>query len=130
MMKKYKIILNILDGNSYTAEVEEIGAGYAPAPAAAAAPASASASAPAEPRPEKPQTAPAGAQIIKCPMPGTILDIRVKPGDTVAEGQVLIVFEAMKMENEILAPRAGVVDHIQVLQGASVNTGDELLSLK
>jgi biotin carboxyl carrier protein len=67
---------------------------------------------------------------IEAPMPGTILDVRVKPGDSVTEGQVLIMLEAMKMENEIMAPRAGVVDTVQVTKGASVNTGDILLSLK
>jgi len=67
---------------------------------------------------------------IEAPMPGTILDVRVKAGDSVAEGQILVMLEAMKMENEIMAPRAGVVDTVQVVKGASVNTGDILLSLK
>jgi biotin carboxyl carrier protein len=63
-------------------------------------------------------------------MPGTILDIKVKPGDSVAAGQVLVILEAMKMENEIMAPGPGVVDTVQVSKGASVNAGDILLSLK
>jgi len=63
-------------------------------------------------------------------MPGTILDIKVKAGDSVAAGQVLVILEAMKMENEIMAPAAGVVDTVQVTKGASVNAGDVLLSLK
>ena len=126
-MKKYKIRLSVLDGNSYMAEVEEIGLGYAPAVQATD---QAPASAPAAPKAAKPQASSGGAQIIKCPMPGKILDIKVKPGDSVTENQVLVIFEAMKMENEILAPRAGVIDDIQVVQGASVNSGDALLSLK
>lgn len=67
---------------------------------------------------------------MEAPMPGTILDVRVKPGDSVTEGQILIMLEAMKMENEIMSPRAGVVDTVQVVKGASVNTGDIMLSLK
>ena len=63
-------------------------------------------------------------------MPGTILDVRVKEGDAVTEGQILIMLEAMKMENEIMAPKAGVVDKIGVVKGASVNTGDFMISLK
>jgi biotin carboxyl carrier protein len=63
-------------------------------------------------------------------MPGTILDVRVKPGDVVTEGQILIMLEAMKMENEIMAPRAGTVDAVAVIKGASVNTGDFMISLK
>lgn len=63
-------------------------------------------------------------------MPGTILDIKVKPGDTVSAGQVVLILEAMKMENEILAPTDGVVDTIQVSKGSSVNAGDVLMSIK
>jgi biotin carboxyl carrier protein len=63
-------------------------------------------------------------------MPGTILDIKVKPGDAVKEGQILLILEAMKMENEIIAPSSGTIDTIQVSKGASVNAGDVLLSIK
>jgi biotin carboxyl carrier protein len=63
-------------------------------------------------------------------MPGTIWDIKVNVGDTVAEGQVLLILEAMKMENEIMAPSAGTIDTIQVNKGASVNAGDILLTIK
>jgi biotin carboxyl carrier protein len=63
-------------------------------------------------------------------MPGTILDVKVKPGDTVAAGQILLILEAMKMENEIIAPNGGVIDTVQVTKGASVNAGDVLLSIK
>jgi biotin carboxyl carrier protein len=63
-------------------------------------------------------------------MPGTILDVKVAPGQTVAEGQILLILEAMKMENEIVAPQAGTVDAILAAKGASVNAGDGLISLK
>jgi biotin carboxyl carrier protein len=63
-------------------------------------------------------------------MPGTILDIRVKSGDAVKAGDVLLILEAMKMENEIIAPSAGTIDTVQVSRGASVNAGDILLSIR
>ncbi|MFP4231988.1 MAG: biotin/lipoyl-containing protein, partial [Spirochaetaceae bacterium] len=63
---------------------------------------------------------------ITAPMPGTILDVRVKVGDSVVPGNVIMVLEAMKMENEITAPGAGVVDEIAVGKGASVSYGDVL----
>jgi biotin carboxyl carrier protein len=63
-------------------------------------------------------------------MPGTILDVRVKPGDAVAAGDVLVILEAMKMENEIVAPQDGTVKEIVTTKGASVNTGDLLVVLE
>jgi len=63
-------------------------------------------------------------------MPGTILNINVKEGETVKEGHLLIILEAMKMENEILAPRDGRVASVAVAKGASVNTGDQLVVLE
>jgi biotin carboxyl carrier protein len=63
-------------------------------------------------------------------MPGTILDIKVSPGDAVKAGDILLILEAMKMENEIIAPSTGTVDTIQVSKGSSVNAGDVLLSIK
>lgn len=138
-MKQYQIVVN---GVSYEVQVDEVGsqasapvaapAPVAPAPAAApvAAPAAPTA-APAPAAAPAPSAAPsAGATVVEAPMPGTILDVRVKPGDTIKEHQVLLTLEAMKMENEISSPRAGVVDTVQVVKGASVNTGDVLVSLK
>jgi glutaconyl-CoA decarboxylase len=134
-MKKYNITVN---GKSYEVEVDEIGgapsvAAIAPAPAPvpvaapAAAPAPAAAAAPAAPAASAPS---AGATVIESPMPGTILDVIVKVGDVVAEDQVLLVLEAMKMENEIVATAAGTVDSIAVAKGDAVNSGDVLISIK
>jgi glutaconyl-CoA decarboxylase len=132
-MKKYKITVN---GNAYEVEVEEIGG--APSVVSVAAPAavpavSAAPSAPAAPAAPKPASggAPsAGATVIESPMPGTILDVKVAPGQAVEADEVLLILEAMKMENEIVAPHAGVVDSVAVAKGASVNAGDVLASVK
>lgn len=130
-MKKYNITVN---GKSYEVEVEEIGGATqtaAPAPAAApAAPAPAAApapkAAPAAPKAAAP-AAPAGSATVTAPMPGTILDIKVKEGDKVTNGQVLLILEAMKMENEIMSGVDGVVSSVNVTKGASVNAGDVLV---
>ena len=115
-MKKFHITVN---GNAYEVEVEEIGAS-APVAAPAATPAT-----PAAPV----AAAPAGGTIITCPMPGTIIDIKVSAGQAVAEGQVLVIFEAMKMENEIVAPCAGTVASVNCGKGDTVDSGSVLLSL-
>ena len=98
----------------------------APAPAAAPAPKAAPAPAPAP----APAAAPsAGGQTVEAPMPGKILDIKVKVGDAVGYGQCVIVMEAMKMETEIVAPAAGTVASINVSTGDSVETGAVLVTL-
>ena len=131
MRKSYRVTVN---GTPYVVEIEELGAApapvYAPAPqpAAAPAPASAPVAAPA-PVPAAPAPADAGEDGVTSPMPGTILSIAVKPGDAVKAGQVLLILEAMKMENEIVAPRDGTVSRVAVTKGASVNTGDLLVVL-
>ena len=60
-------------------------------------------------------------------MPGNILDVKVKAGDSVTKGQTLVVLEAMKMENEILAPKAGTVTQVLAAKGATVDTGAPLV---
>ena len=109
-MKKYRVTVN---GTAYEIELEEL-TGAAPAPAAATA---APAPAPA------PAAAPAGGEQVTSPMPGTILSINVAAGDTVKRGQVLMVLEAMKMENEIMCPCDGKVASVSVSKGASVESG-------
>ena len=106
---------------------------YAPAPVAAPAPAAAPAApaaapAPAAAAPAAPVAVGAGEPVTS-PMPGNILDIRVAQGDAVKSGQVLIILEAMKMENEIVAPRDGVVNQIVTSKGATVDTGATLIVL-
>lgn len=130
-MRKFNITVN---GNSYEVEVEEIGGVSSPAPVARQATPAAvvakPASAPkATPKPAAPAPVPAGASTITAPMPGTILDIKVKAGDSVATGQVLLILEAMKMENEIMAPADSKVVSINTVNGASVNAGDVLIVL-
>src|SRR5665647_2192941 len=118
MMKKYNISVN---GTTYAVEVEEAGGVAAAAPVAAPAPVAASA----------PAAAPsAGATVISSPMPGTIWEVVATAGQAVKEGDVLLILEAMKMENEIMAPHAGTVESISVAKGAAVNTGDVLVTLK
>ncbi|NLB61713.1 MAG: biotin/lipoyl-binding protein [Clostridiales bacterium] len=72
----------------------------------------------------------ANANSINAPMPGTIFDIKVQSGQSVKAGDVLLVFEAMKMENEIMAPADGVVSKVHVVKGASINTGDALVTMQ
>ena len=106
-MKKYNVNVN---GTAYEVTVEEVVGGAAPAPAPVAAPAG------------------AGEQV-KSPMPGNILSVNVNVGDTVAEGQVLMILEAMKMENEISAPQDGTIASIDVRKGDTVNSGDVLYTM-
>ena len=109
-MKKYRVNVN---GTVYEVELEDI-TGSAPAAAPVAAPAAA----PAAP------AAPAGAgEKIAAPMPGNILAVNVAVGDSVKKGQVLMVLEAMKMENEIMCPCDGKVTSVNVSKGSTVETG-------
>ena len=124
-----KFIINV-NGNSYEVEVEEVGGVSAPVsrPAQAAAPAQDAPAAPkAAPAAAPAATASAGQEIVESPMPGNIWKILVKEGQEVKSGDVLLILEAMKMENEILAPRDGKVASITTSEGSAVNTGDKLV---
>lgn len=131
-MRKFMINVN---GKSYEVEVDEIKDGVVAAPAAqpaprAAAPAPAAPKAASAPAPKAaPAAVPAGASTVVSPMPGTILSINVKAGDTVKKGQVLCILEAMKMENEIMAAGDGTIATVAVSQGDSVSTGQVLFAL-
>lgn len=135
MSRQYRITV---DGTSYQVEVEELGAGAAPAPAAPAAPAPVSAPAPAPvPAPAAaPAPAPAAAPApasggagspVTAPMPGKVLRVVVSVGAPVKNGDMVLVLEAMKMENEIFAPADGVVKEIRARDGDTVNTGDVMM---
>lgn len=122
-MKNLKITVN---GTPYDVQVEELNASSTPsasAPAPAAAPAASVPASAAAPAPS------AGGDPVSAPMPGTIVSIEVSAGQSVKSGQVLIILEAMKMENEIVAPRDGVVAGINVSKGEAVDTGATLVTL-
>ena len=123
-MKYYNITVN---GVAYSVSVEETAAGAAPVAAAPAAPKAPAAPA-AAPKAAAPAAA-AGAVSVKAPMPGNILDVKVKAGDSVKAGDVLAILEAMKMENEIVAPQDGTVASVNVHKGDTVNSGDVLVSM-
>ena len=108
-MKRFNIVVN---GKAYDVAVEELDANAAAPVVAAPAPAAAGA-----------------GEAVKAPMPGTVLDIKVNVGDTVTENQLLVVFEAMKMENEIMAPKAGTVASIVVKKGENFATDAVLLTI-
>ncbi len=127
-MRKFAINVN---GKSYEVEVEEVGGAgtVSTAPRVAAAPAAKTAAPAAKAAAPAAAPAPAGSTVVKAPMPGTILDIKVNVGDSVKAGDVLCILEAMKMENEIMAPKDGKVVAVNTSKGASVNNGDALISL-
>lgn len=122
-MKRFLIKIN---GKTYDAEVEVLGASAA-APAPAAAP---KAAAPA-PAPAAPAAAPkaGGPANVTSPLPGTVLRLVKNAGDTVAAGEVVMIVESMKMENEVVAPEAGRIASIAVAAGSAINTGDLLFTL-
>ena len=121
-MKRFNITVN---GKAYDVAVEELGASSAPS-----APAAASAAAPA-PAPAAPAAAPAAGagEKVTAPMPGPILDVKVAVGDSVTKGQVIMILEAMKMENDIVASCDGKITSVLTSKGSSVNSGDALATI-
>ncbi|HHV53234.1 MAG: biotin/lipoyl-binding protein [Synergistota bacterium] len=142
MPRRFRVVVN---GKIYEVEVEELGEGsvrvasqptqaYTPPVPVASAPVAQTqpvppapvAQAPA-PSPAPSTSAPAGATTVSAPMPGKILKVSVQPGSAVKSGELLLILEAMKMENEILSPASGTVKEVRVKAGDSVNTGDTLV---
>lgn len=130
---KYKVTLNkrvyeveVEEGSAMLVDEYELAAPAAPAPVAAAAPV-AVAAAPAAPAAAPAAAGLAAGEVVKAPMPGNVLKINVAQGQTVKEGDVLLVLEAMKMENDITATKSGTVAQIVVAKGAVVETGSPLV---
>ena len=118
-MKNLKINVN---GVAYDVQVEEVG-GSASAPVAAPA-------TPVAPAPKAaPAAAPTSGEPLKCPMPGTIISVNVSAGQQVKLGDVVVVLEAMKMENEIKAPKDGTITSVNVNKGDAVESGTLLVTI-
>lgn len=127
-MKKFSVTVN---GTVYDVEVNEVKAGgAAPAPAATPAPKAAPAPAPAAaPAPKAAAPVAAGATTVKAPMPGKILSVAVSAGQAVKKGDLLLVLEAMKMQNEIYAPQDATVSEVRVSANQTVATGEDMVVL-
>lgn len=127
-MKQLRVTVN---GKAYDVQVEELGATSAPVAAAApaAAPAPMSVPAPAAAPAASVAQAAGEGEAVNAPMPGNILDVKVKSGDAVKNGQPLIILEAMKMENEICAPKDGTVTAVMVNKGDTVDAGQGLVTI-
>ena len=132
-MRNLKVTVN---GTVYDVQVEEVEASAVPsAPAAAVSAPKQSVPAPAPAAAPVPKTAakaeaPAGSETIESPMPGTVTDVLVSVGQSVKKGDTLLVLEAMKMENEIMAPHDAEVAAVLVAKGDSVQAGAPLVSLR
>ena len=139
-----KFIINV-NGKSYEVDVEEIGGveGSAPAvqvakpapvaqpvPAPAPAPVAQPVVAPTQVSAPAQSTGSAGSVRVNAPMPGNIIDVRATEGESIQKGQVVVILEAMKMENEIMAPQDGKITSINTSKGSIVNSGDLLFSME
>lgn len=132
MLRKFKISI---DGQEYLVEMEEIGGvpqsqSVAPTTSEMVAPAATSTPKPVSSATQPTPSTATNKDAIVAPMPGTILKVLVKAGETVTENQPVMILEAMKMENEVVAPKAGTVIDIQVAQGQMVNPGDALITIQ
>ncbi len=137
-MKTFRVTV---EGQSYTVQVEEVEEPSAsqsePAPAVKKQPVVREQGQGVKPqavsgdaeKPSQAKPAPAGGSSVKAPMPGSVLEVKVSVGDEINEGDVLLVLEAMKMENELTASQAGTVSEVMVKKGDTVNSGDPLVIL-
>lgn len=127
-MKMFRVVVN---GSEYKVGIEELAEeNVSRSSQPETAPTPPQPIAKTQPRPSAPKTASAGTGgTIVAPMPGTVIRVAVNIGDKVTKGQTLLVLEAMKMENEIMAPADGVVQELNITQGISVNAGDILVVL-
>lgn len=112
--KTYHITLN---GKVYEVEIEEVKKGEQPKPTVQSK------------ESVKTVSAKGSGEAVEAPMPGIIVNIMVKNGDVVKKGQVLAILEAMKMENEIVAPIDGTIASVDVEKGQNVNLGDNLVQI-
>ena len=126
-MSKYRITV---EGKTYEMDVELIGANGAVQPVAKAAPAPAVSAPAAAPAPVQAKPAAASTGAVIAPMPGTILKVVKAEGDAVKAGEVVLVLEAMKMENEITAPADGTIASLSLAAGNTVAGGDLLFEVK
>jgi len=124
MLRKFRIGIN---GKEYIVEMEELTAGPSTGFVPTAAPAAPAAPAPAAPAPAPVSSA--GGTVIESPMPGTIMDIKVNVGDKVEVDQCLVILEAMKMENEIVAPKAGTIAAIHNSKGTAIDVGGAIITI-
>ena len=128
MMRKFQVTVN---GNTYEVEVEELGAGASVAAAPYVAPVQVAqatpkaAVAPVVPAP----VASTGAHKVVAPMPGKIVDVKVSVGQTIKEGDLVAILEAMKMENEIFASASGTVASVNTSAGNMVEANDVIISI-
>ena len=124
----------VVNGTAYEVEIEGAKTSAASRPQVVPAPKEANSAmitpSSATPSPRIAAAAPSSGYSVKCPLPGTVLSVKVAAGDTIAAGQTLVVLEAMKMENNIDADRGGVVKQVLVQQGATVMEGDVLIVIE
>jgi biotin carboxyl carrier protein len=130
-MRRFNVTVN---GKSYAVEVEELGGSPQPqftyAPATPASKPAQKAEEPKVPAPtKKSPKGPLAGETMAAPMPGTILDIKISEGQEVKSGDVVLILEAMKMENEIVASAGGKIEKIYINKGESVSTGDPLVTI-
>ena len=126
-MSKYRITV---EGKTYEMDVELIGANGAVAAPVAKAAAPVAAAPKAAPAPVAAKPAAVGSGSVAAPMPGTILKVLKATGDTVKAGEVVLILEAMKMENEITAPVDGTIGSLSLTEGSTVAGGDLLFDVK